>query len=434
MKRFLLWVIGVALGVTIMLAAVLGVCYSFTKESALPDATVTFGTASLEVNGSCWYLPLVGGVVDKVFEASPSLTVQKLGTLYDAHPELDVPAWATSGTLTITEEGGETLFDGSLDEYETFLYPSNGNYKAELVVWRLPDGMAADEFEPANGHLLHRNADLEHPARATGYYIYRFRFTLQAAPEVTLSAERVEQGGVVGMQITGMVGTTQPTVETDLGSVQCVRMTGGWRAYIPAAYNASAGAHEIAVTVNDTVVTRTITVVPHDFGTAETEAEGAASEAANEEFRGAVWPLYEQAARAKQWKGSFLCPVESYLILVDYGQVKQVDGVAGSRSNSTLLYTLPGAAVRAPAAGQVVLARELALTGNTVVIDHGCGMRSYLYGLAELDVKVGDTVERGQTVGTAGEELTMDFKLGSKSVNPWNLFQAAGGLFWKEDS
>jgi septal ring factor EnvC (AmiA/AmiB activator) len=175
-------------------------------------------------------------------------------------------------------------------------------------------------------------------------------------------------------------------------------------------------------------------VVPHDFGTAETEAEPAATEAANEEFRGAVWPLYEQAARAKQWKGSFLCPVESYLILVDYGQVKQVDGVAGSRSNSTLLYTLPGASVRAPAAGQVVLARELALTGNTVVIDHGCGMRSYLYGLAELDVKVGDTVERGQKVGSAGEELTMDFKLGSKSVNPWNLFQASGGLFWKEDA
>jgi biotin carboxyl carrier protein len=251
---------------------------------------------------------------------------------------------------------------------------------------------------------------------------------------VTLSAERVEQGGVVGMQITGMVGTAQPTVETDLGSVQCVRMTGGWRAYIPAAYNASAGAHEIAVTVNDTVVTRTITVVPHDFGTAETEAEPAATEAANEEFRGAIWPLYEQAARDKQWKGAFLCPVESYLILVDYGQVKQVDGVAGSRSNSTLLYTLPGSAVRAPAAGQVVLARELALTGNTVVIDHGCGVRSYLYGLASLDVKLGDTVERGQTVGTAGEELTMDFKLASKSVAPWALFQASGGLFWQEDA
>ena len=37
---------------------------------------------------------------------------------------------------------------------------------------------------------------------------------------------------------------------TDLGSVQCVRLGSGWRAYIPAAYNASAGGHTVNVTVN----------------------------------------------------------------------------------------------------------------------------------------------------------------------------------------
>jgi len=81
----------------------------------------------------------------------------------------------------------------------------------------------------------------------------------------------------------------------------------------------------------------------------------------------------------------------------------------------------------------VVLARNLALTGNTVVIDHGAGMRSYLYGLQALVVSEGQTVEKGQAVGALGEELTMDFKLGSKSVNPWLLFQTSGGLFWKEN-
>ena len=28
----------------------------------------------------------------------------------------------------------------------------------------------------------------------------------------------------------------------------------------------------------------------------------------------------------------------------------------------------------------------------------------------------------------------MDFKLGSKSVNPWLLFQSSGGLFWRKIS
>ena len=120
--------------------------------------------------------------------------------------------------------------------------------------------------------------------------------------------------------------------------------------------------------------------------------------------------------------------------LVDYGQVRVVNGRQGSRSNSTKLYTIPGEPCRAPANGVVVLAAELALTGNTVVIDHGCGMRSYLYGLQALSVSAGQTVEKGQAVGVLGEELTMDFKLGSKSVNPWLLFQTSGGLFWKENS
>ena len=43
-------------------------------------------------------------------------------------------------------------------------------------------------------------------------------------------------------------------------------------------------------------------------------------------------------------------------------------------------------------------------------------------------------MERGQAVGALGEELTMDFKLGSKSINPKLLFQSSGGLFWKENS
>lgn len=120
------------------------------------------------------------------------------------------------------------------------------------------------------------------------------------------------------------------------------------------------------------------------------------------------------------------------MTLVDFGQTKVTGGKQGSKSNSTKLYTIPGDPCRAPANGVVVLARNLALTGNTVVIDHGCGLRSYLYGLDALSVSEGQSVERGQAVGALGEDLTMDFKLGSKSVNPWLLFQTSGGLFWKE--
>ena len=71
MKRFLLWIISVALGVALLLAAVMGVSYAFTTQGGCPDAAAQFGGQELETNGFCWQVPLLGGQVDKVF-ASPA--------------------------------------------------------------------------------------------------------------------------------------------------------------------------------------------------------------------------------------------------------------------------------------------------------------------------------------------------------------------------
>ncbi len=433
MKRFLLWIVGVAAGVALLLAAVMGVSYAFTTEGGCPDSTAQFGGVELEANGSCWQVPLLGGMLDKVFNTPATLTVQKLGTLYDAHPALTLPDWAGYTTLTIQNAYGSIVFAGSASDYQNFLFPDNGEYKAELTVWRVPAGGMATQFEGGSTGDVRKNLGLERPAKPTGWYRYSFRFTLQASADIAFSAERVEQGGVVGVRISGMTGSAAPAIETDLGNIQCVRAAGGWRAYIPAAYNAYSGGHEVAVTVNGETTTHTLIVLPKDFGTIDTDPEPESTEAANAEFRNAIWSLYEAAAREKMWSGGFACPAESYMTLVDYGQVKVVNGQQGSRSNSTLLYTIPGDVCRAPADGVVVLAQNLALTGNTVVLDHGAGMRSYLYGLQAISVSVGQTVEKGQAVGALGEELTMDFKLGSKSVNPWLLFQTSGGLFWREN-
>ena len=76
-------------------------------------------------------------------------------------------------------------------------------------------------------------------------------------------------------------------------------------------------------------VVKNITVIPKDFGTVEIEAEPEASEAANTEFRNAVWPLYGQPAREKLWSGGFACPAENYMTLVDFGQTKVTGGKQG---------------------------------------------------------------------------------------------------------
>jgi murein DD-endopeptidase MepM/ murein hydrolase activator NlpD len=53
-------------------------------------------------------------------------------------------------------------------------------------------------------------------------------------------------------------------------------------------------------------------------------------------------------------------------------------------------------------AGKIVNAKWLGIYGNCVIIDHGMGVAS-LYGhLSSFDVKEGDTVTRGQTIGRSG--------------------------------
>lgn len=61
-----------------------------------------------------------------------------------------------------------------------------------------------------------------------------------------------------------------------------------------------------------------------------------------------------------------------------------------------------GTPVLAPAAGRVIELGDFFFSGNLVYIDHGQGMISLFAHLNEIDVALGDVVERGQVVGKVG--------------------------------
>ena len=75
--------------------------------------------------------------------------------------------------------------------------------------------------------------------------------------------------------------------------------------------------------------------------------------------------------------------------------------------------------------GVVVNASWLGIYGNCVIIDHGLGVQS-LYGhLQSFDVKVGDKITRGQTIGRSdstglagGDHVHFTMLIGGRMVNP----------------
>jgi len=83
------------------------------------------------------------------------------------------------------------------------------------------------------------------------------------------------------------------------------------------------------------------------------------------------------------------------------------------------------APVPAANAGTVVFATDLGIYGQCVILDHGLGLQT-LYGhLNQIDVKVGDTVTKGQIIGrtgtsglAGGDHLHFDVLISGQQVNP----------------
>lgn len=92
-----------------------------------------------------------------------------------------------------------------------------------------------------------------------------------------------------------------------------------------------------------------------------------------------------------------------------------------------VIETDKGDEVEAIQSGVCVFAGTLGAGGNTVVLDHGCGIFSYYYNLDEISVEVGDEVSRSREVGTVGTSgYTQDdtpylycaMSIGNLYVNP----------------
>ena len=86
----------------------------------------------------------------------------------------------------------------------------------------------------------------------------------------------------------------------------------------------------------------------------------------------------------------------------DFGSHRTFNGKKQSQHTGRDFPVGAGNPVKAVADGTVVLAEEQFYTGNTVFVDHGGGLISMNFHLADLAVKAGDEVERGQSLGTVG--------------------------------
>ncbi|MBA3532526.1 MAG: M23 family metallopeptidase, partial [Ardenticatenales bacterium] len=88
-----------------------------------------------------------------------------------------------------------------------------------------------------------------------------------------------------------------------------------------------------------------------------------------------------------------------------------------------------GTSIYAPAVGTVVMAEPLFVRGNAIILDHGAGVYTLYFHLAQIDVAPGQQVAQGEQIAlmgttglSTGSHLHWEVRVGEVFVDPSEWF------------
>jgi len=139
--------------------------------------------------------------------------------------------------------------------------------------------------------------------------------------------------------------------------------------------------------------------------------------------------IYRKPRKAREWSGAFALPIQSP-ITSPFGTKRIFNGDMKSFHQGLDLKAAIGTPIQSPAGGTVVLAKDLYMTGNTVILDHGFGLFTVYAHMSEFSVKPGEAVLKGTVLGlsgmtgrASGPHLHWGAVVHRAKVNPLDLVQ-----------
>ena len=137
--------------------------------------------------------------------------------------------------------------------------------------------------------------------------------------------------------------------------------------------------------------------------------------------------LVKNSPREKLWYGPFYAPTTIHRITTEFGVIRITQERGLYAHKAVDIANAPKSLIWAPQSGIVVVKDRYAYSGNTVVIDHGCGIFTLLFHLDSFapDLEVGQKINKGNPVGklgmsgyASGYHLHWEMRINNVAVDP----------------
>ena len=151
------------------------------------------------------------------------------------------------------------------------------------------------------------------------------------------------------------------------------------------------------------------------------------------EERAMLSAIYQQATPRRLWNSAFAWPLGDVpgILTTAFGTRRSYQGEPPGAYHAALdIAAEEGTPVYAPADGVVAFSDDVHVRGKLVIIDHGAGLYSAYFHMAERLVAVGQTVSQGEQIGAVGNtglstgpHLHWELRILDVPVNPRQWMQ-----------
>ncbi len=398
MKKILLAVLGIVL---VSMIGAVSVRYYQIKNFDPPVQSIFFDDIEISYQEATVTYELIGSFLKKDIHYVIDTNLDTIDVKSVEH-QIIIPE---NSHVTLTFSSSQS--DAVVIEGDKIFFKDNGSYSIQVEV------------------------------KEENYYLeYLFHVNVELEAIVQLPDLKSVQGDILYFQIDNAPRNSQISVVSDFSESNIYQNDNTIIFYIPMWYAAEVKEYALSIYLNHDVYDYIIDLDEFEFRElhftvpTSTVTSTVGNPNAAPEYREIIYPTYESAIDYVYWDGNFILPVEGARISSNFGDKRFVNNATVPTRHVGIDYAIDcGTDVLASNGGEVIVAYNLIMIGNTVVIDHGLGLKTYYEHMKDLNVSVGDIVEKGDLIGHVGTtgystgcHLHFQSMIKNQSINPESLY------------